>query len=75
MNNLDANPLTGLQSVIESFYDKMDEEQKFHKLKAVTKKTSHLIMETTISSEKKHDLSSLENIYNLIGHEIYSNIK
>lgn len=44
-------------------------------MKSVNKRTSANIIETTISNDRKHDLVSLENIYNLIGHEIYSKYK
>jgi hypothetical protein len=62
----------GLKPTIDSFFDKREEEFKSQNMKSLNKRTSENIILTTITSVKKQDISSLENIYNLLGHEVYS---
>ena len=62
----------GLKPTVDSFFDKREEEFKSQNMKSLNKRTSENLILTTITSIKKQDISSLENIYNLLGHEVYS---
>jgi len=69
----DSSYLVGFKNIVDDYFKQQDEEFSNHKLKPLNKRFSSELILTNLSNERKHDINSLDNVYNLLGHEVYSN--